>query len=1060
MKTRTQSLVLVFILPLATFLFSGGSFLSRSAALHPATFVKPVLDTLPPSLVEDCGAIAPPEAIAMMSSLRGAVQTYTQDFLTKSHLTMDIIPIQVHIIRRTDGTGGITLTQWETALGLLNTYYAGANLHFVECLPPNIIHSNTFFNLSASQESALHSQQGIYGSLNIYVPGSLTSSTGGGLCGYAYFPWSSGRPDLVMVSASCITNGSTLPHEVGHFFGLYHTHGKANCGVLTNELVNGSNCATAGDDVCDTPADPGLQGLNCDAFVVNTACVYTGTLTDANGQPFVPDPRNIMSYSRRNCRDYFSPEQSARISFYANNFRDYLFCNPTACNGTTTLTACSSTFSDGSGPDNYADNMNCRWVISPPDAVLVTLTFTEFDTRAEDFVYVYDGLNAEAPLLGAFSGSNNPGALTGASGSLFVQFITDGSGSRPGWSAHFNCTLPGACSEAVLNACNAIFSDGSGPDDYSADLDCSWLISPPGATGITLSFTAFDTEQGADWVRIYDGTNAGAPLLGEFSGNTLPNAVTGSSGSLLVRFTTNDSISGAGWQAGYTCTQPQPCTGGGVVLTNCTGTISDGIGNYDNNLNCRWLIAPPGATSITLTFTQMMVEAGFDFVRVYDGPNTSAPLLGTFSGAVIPGPITSSSGSLFVTFITDVSINGPGWSANYTCTVASDSFQIPLSEGWNLISSRVLPAPADLLQVLSPIAGQVVLLRDQDGQSAIPSQGFNEIGDWSLVRGYQVKANADTVLTLSGTSMDPSLIPMHFAAGWQTIGYLRMQPGSPQQALAGMLPLIEVVKNNEGEHYIPRFGINTIGQLRPTQGYRLKAAAAGIFFYPLDPQPPEDNEENTTSASTNPALQHFVLDDNFNTGHNSTVIFPADSLQHLQLQAGDEMGIFNTLGLLCGAAVFDGINFAVTAWGDDPTEPDLVQGLLPGEAFQIKLWRQADNTEQILAPLYSEGDGLYQDDAVAVISFLDIASATQQPAAAPRQLTVFPNPAGAFFTVRLPTGIQVMDVRDNKGRLLQRISGPGGELHPIDTAHFARGLIWIHAIDATGGRWLARVVLQ
>ena len=68
----------------------------------------------------------------------------------------------------------------------------------------------------------------------------------------------------------CANNGSTLPHEVGHFYGLPHTHDQGN------ELVNGSNCATAGDNFCDTPADPNLSG------VVNSSCVYTGTATDAN----------------------------------------------------------------------------------------------------------------------------------------------------------------------------------------------------------------------------------------------------------------------------------------------------------------------------------------------------------------------------------------------------------------------------------------------------------------------------------------------------------------------------------------------------------------------------------------------------------------------------------------------------------------------------------------------------------------------------------------------------------------------------------------------------------
>ena len=48
------------------------------------------------------------------------------------------------------------------------------------------------------------------------------------------------------------------PHEMGHFFGLLHTHGYSNT-VKTDEFVDGSNCNEAGDYFCDTPADPRLS---------------------------------------------------------------------------------------------------------------------------------------------------------------------------------------------------------------------------------------------------------------------------------------------------------------------------------------------------------------------------------------------------------------------------------------------------------------------------------------------------------------------------------------------------------------------------------------------------------------------------------------------------------------------------------------------------------------------------------------------------------------------------------------------------------------------------------
>ena len=144
--------------------------------------------------------------------------------------------------------------------------------------------------------------------INIYFANSVTSSSsGGGLCGYAYFP---GGPEVILMDNSCALNGSTLPHEVGHFFALSHTHGNNN-GTLTEELVDGSNCSTTGDFLCDTPADPQLSSNNVNAF-----CTYLGNTTDANGDTFVPNPNNIMSYSRKACRTEFSTDQ----------YGSYLWC--------------------------------------------------------------------------------------------------------------------------------------------------------------------------------------------------------------------------------------------------------------------------------------------------------------------------------------------------------------------------------------------------------------------------------------------------------------------------------------------------------------------------------------------------------------------------------------------------------------------------------------------------------------------------------------------------------------------------------------------------------------
>jgi len=110
---------------------------------------------------------------------------------------------------------------------------------------------------------------------------------------------------------------------------------------------------------------------------------------------------------------------------------------------------------------------------------------------------------------------------------------------------------------------------------------------------------------------------------------------------------------------------------GTTTLTTSSGAFDDGSGNadYHNNSDCKWLIHPNGATSITLHFFEFSTEAATDIVNIYNGNNSGATLLGSYSGNAIPPTLTSSGGSMFIEFITNNTITASGWSASYTSNI-------------------------------------------------------------------------------------------------------------------------------------------------------------------------------------------------------------------------------------------------------------------------------------------------------------------------------------------------------------------------------------------------------
>lgn len=224
------------------------------------------------------------------------------------------VPYQIHLIVMANGTSTITLQDLYDEIDSVNNFYINSGIQFYQCIAPEIIYDDLLFNFDYNtEEFILLTQHYSTDVINLYFANTVTSWNGSALCGYSHFPPSD---DYLVMAANCATNGSTLAHELGHYFGLFHTHGGS-----AFELVDGSNCATEGDLICDTPADPTLSNT-----VVDVMCNYTGTTVDINGMPYAPDPTNIMSYSRKICRNYFSQEQYAVMNSVSLNERSYLFC--------------------------------------------------------------------------------------------------------------------------------------------------------------------------------------------------------------------------------------------------------------------------------------------------------------------------------------------------------------------------------------------------------------------------------------------------------------------------------------------------------------------------------------------------------------------------------------------------------------------------------------------------------------------------------------------------------------------------------------------------------------
>ena len=135
----------------------------------------------------------------------------------------------------------------------------------------------------------------------------------------------------IFIELGCTDSPSVqLAHHMGHLLGLLPTNfGQAN------ELVDGSNCEIAGDQICDTPADPfGMIRDDNEAWKLYETgiderpiylrdCEFVWETKDNNGDFYMPHTSNFMSPYPCKCEFTFEQYLKMVDNFNASPIKQY-----------------------------------------------------------------------------------------------------------------------------------------------------------------------------------------------------------------------------------------------------------------------------------------------------------------------------------------------------------------------------------------------------------------------------------------------------------------------------------------------------------------------------------------------------------------------------------------------------------------------------------------------------------------------------------------------------------------------------------------------------------------
>lgn len=231
------------------------------------------------------------------------------------------LPVKVHIVQN-NNSSDIDIKAIQASFEQLDRYFLPIYVRFVPLGDYNYINKQELFEFDMDQETLLCGNNDEDQVINLYLVGSITKD-GEQYCGYTYYPKGLERNiDRIILDQQCLSDKVSLARQLGHYLSLFPTAGLDLADISTQEFVDGSNCATAGDKICDTPADPGLK-LN----TVDERCGYIGRQQDLSGRKrfYKPDTRNLMADNPRlYCCQHFTPEQYKRMRYAVSHLRTYL----------------------------------------------------------------------------------------------------------------------------------------------------------------------------------------------------------------------------------------------------------------------------------------------------------------------------------------------------------------------------------------------------------------------------------------------------------------------------------------------------------------------------------------------------------------------------------------------------------------------------------------------------------------------------------------------------------------------------------------------------------------
>ena len=164
-----------------------------------------------------------------------------------------------------------------------------------------------------------------------------------------------------------------------------------------------------------------------------------------------------------------------------------------------------------------------------------------------------------------------------------------------------------------------------------------------------------------------------------------------------------------------------------------------------------------------------------------------------------------------------------------TSLLPPDQQIVPLYEGWNAISSYLIPQNTSIEAIMDEL-GQNLEFVQNTTEFYQPGNGESSLNTWNYKSGYLVKTDQPSTLTLFGFS--PAIKTISLQTGWNLISVLSEEAIAITEVFGNNLDKLECIKEPAGTNlFWPEMEISGLKMLEPGKAYLVKASSGFSITY-------------------------------------------------------------------------------------------------------------------------------------------------------------------------------------------------------------------------------------